>query len=160
MLEGRRAQQNDLAELQIAEDDPGAMTVICWIAHKTDARVPNELDINELLVLSRLCRKYECITLLRGCGSIWITAVLQSTVVEHVSGRARLLAVAYSLENADLFSTFGSQIITEHCDTPRSTLDQALAADIGPEFDKVFGKELVVGIIIYAPADRCRCSSN
>jgi hypothetical protein len=109
MLSGRFKEGIDLAEgiastkpytLNLPDDDAEATIILCKILHFNINNVPEKPTPVCLEKLAFLCDKYQCISAMKYCGSVWLRdwLLVYDSKVPSIDDLCRLLIFAYVVD--------------------------------------------------------------
>ncbi|KAF2790127.1 hypothetical protein K505DRAFT_365000 [Melanomma pulvis-pyrius CBS 109.77] len=87
-------------EIELPDDDPLCMTILCKIIHLQIDDIPRQLDVINLANFAVLCDKYACINAVRPWSRIWVLELLPAT---HIPGYDKLLMISYVMDLPDEF---------------------------------------------------------
>ncbi|KAF2762828.1 hypothetical protein EJ05DRAFT_506502 [Pseudovirgaria hyperparasitica] len=105
--------------IPLPEDDEDAMEALCNILHwKNDAL--GVVDPERALRISRVARKFECLTALKFASAQWLIPSECMSALDLV----RLAAVAYCFDNNTAFSNLTHTIISTRTEAPVPSADQ------------------------------------
>lgn len=141
--EGTKLRTTGSIELNLNEDDPVSMLIICRIAHLQNRFVPNSMSVSQLLDISEVCDKYDFREMLRTQAIQWITSALEElddNEGRDVRGkREDLLMAAYGFGSATMFARCGEELITKEADRRFITRHSQKTAERREGLGKVSG---------------------
>jgi hypothetical protein len=113
MFDGRFAEGQDLSStspktIQLTDNNPKCMTMLCRIIHLKNSEIPSKLELDALIDFAILCDKYDCADSVRPWSKIWVSHLLSNT--ENKSCE-KLFSVSYMLDLPDEFRATGERLI-------------------------------------------------
>jgi hypothetical protein len=78
MFDGRFAEGQDLSSatpktIQLTDDNPECMTMLCRLIHLQNSDIPFNLELDFLIDFAILCDKYDCADSVRPWSKIWVS---------------------------------------------------------------------------------------
>jgi hypothetical protein len=106
-LEGNRIRHGVSPTIELHDDDPTAVALICNILHYRYDSVPTKLEAKQLGQIAILCDKYDCSKSFQ----LWSEKWLSSSCGAPFSDLGHLLLAAYKLNDPVHFADFSTQLI-------------------------------------------------
>ena len=106
-LEGNHIRRGDSPIIELHDDDPAAITLICNILHYRYDSVPTQLEAEQLRQIAILCDKYDCSKSFQP----WTEKWLNSSRGAQFSDLGHLLLAAYKLNDPVHFAYFSTRLI-------------------------------------------------
>ena len=108
-LEGNNIRCGVFPAIELHDDDPAAITLICSILHYRYDSVPTQLEAEQLGQIAILCDKYECSKSLQPWSEKW----LSSSYGAQFSDLGHLLLATYMLNDPIHFADFSAELIRD-----------------------------------------------
>ena len=113
MFNGRFAEGQDLSSaspktIQLTDDDPKCMTMLCKLIHLQNSEIPTKLELDALIDFALLCDKYDCADSVRPWSKIWVSHLLSETENKLCE---KLFSVSYMLDLPHEFMDAGERLI-------------------------------------------------
>jgi len=113
MFDGRFAEGQDLSSaspktIQLTDDNPECMTMLCRIIHLKNSAIPSKLELDALIDFAILCDKYDCTDSVRPWSKIWVSHLLSNTENKLCE---KLFSISYLLDLPDEFRDAGERLI-------------------------------------------------
>ncbi|KAK5692474.1 hypothetical protein LTR97_010783 [Elasticomyces elasticus] len=96
------------AEIPLPDDDAANMIILCRALHVQHDSLPARVQPKELVQLSLIADKYDCVGSLRFASEVWIKHHMDTT---NPAKMMKLLAAAYFFRQTELFSKIGRNLI-------------------------------------------------
>ncbi|KAM7216803.1 hypothetical protein V8F06_007780 [Rhypophila decipiens] len=138
MFNGNWAEGKDLSsacpkEIELPEDNPTAILIICRILHHQNNQVPESLGADMILKVVVHAEKYDLITAVRFVTSYWLdTSSVEIGVTSNVLEDGNLLAAAFILGDLPNFKRISLNLILRHVEPYSSLYQQDQLRDILP----------------------------
>ena len=123
-LEGNDIRRGVCPVVELHDDDPAAITLICNILHYRYDSVPTHLEAEQLGQIAILCDKYDCSKPLQ----LWCEKWLNSSCGAQFSDLGHLLLATYKLNDPVHFAGFSAELI-------RDVVPKRETWDLFPELD-------------------------
>jgi hypothetical protein len=113
MFDGRFAEGQDLSSaspktIQLTDDNPECMTMLCKLIHLQNSDIPSKLELDALINFAILCDKYDCTDSVRPWSKIWVSHLLSNTENKLCE---KLFSVSYMLDLPHEFMDAGERLI-------------------------------------------------
>jgi hypothetical protein len=113
MFDGRFAEGQDLSSaspktIQLTDDNPECMTMLCRLIHLQNSDIPFDLELDALIDLAILCDKYDCADSVRPWSKIWVSHLLSDT---EKNSCEKLITVSYLLDLPHEFMDASERLI-------------------------------------------------
>ncbi|KAK3648034.1 hypothetical protein LTR56_007734 [Elasticomyces elasticus] len=126
--EGRQlASKVGTIEIELEDDDPEAMTMLCRALHSQFVSMPKELNAASLMNLSIVADKHLCTGSLRFPSEVWINKEMQKT---GPLDRVSLLVAAYLFQQPELVNAVSLDLLLkseEHLNKTKRTFEAEFA---------------------------------
>ena len=109
-IEGSQLATQAAVEIPLPEDDPKAMSIICMVLHFRNNDVPNSLELEELLCITKLADKYDCIEALKHVARTWVRIDATNCDQEDLS---ILLMVAFYFGDKESCRSIGTTLVVK-----------------------------------------------
>ena len=106
-LEGNYIRRGDSPIIELHDDDPAAIALVCNILHYRYDSVPTQPEAEQLGQIAILCDKYDCSKPLQPWSEKW----LNGSRGAQFSDLGHLLLAAYKLDDPVHFADFSAQLI-------------------------------------------------
>ena len=123
-LEGNDIRRGVCPVIELHDDDPAAITLICNTLHYRYDSVPTHLEAEQLGQIAILCDKYDCSKSFQPWSEKW----LSSSDGVRFSDLGHLLLATYKLNDPDHFASFSAELI-------RDVVPKRETWDLFPELD-------------------------
>ncbi|RVX68844.1 hypothetical protein B0A52_07499 [Exophiala mesophila] len=121
--------------ITLPDDDPAAFKTFCHVIHLQLDSVPRVLGIDSLQDLATLCDKYQAITPMRNCATLWACNLASDSSLET---QIRLLIIAIDFDLPDAFNKVSRRLLEVNCG--KVELVRQYLALYAPTDDTVLGK--------------------
>jgi hypothetical protein len=106
-LEGNNIRRGVCPVIELHDDDPAAITLICNILHYRYDSVPTQLEAEQLGQIAILCDKYDCSKSFQPWSEKW----LSSSYGAQFSDLGHFLLATYKLNDPVHFADFSAELI-------------------------------------------------
>ncbi|KIV95311.1 hypothetical protein PV10_02981 [Exophiala mesophila] len=106
--------------ITLPDDDQAAFKTLCHVLHFQLDSVPQRLDIDSLQELATLCDKYQVITPMLNCATLWVCELASDSDIETM---VRLLIIAIDFDLPDAFNKVSRSLLRTHCGDVESLQD-------------------------------------
>ena len=105
--EGNNIQRGDCPVIELLDDDPAAMSIVCNLLHFRYDPVPTHLAPAQLGKLGVLCDKYDCSKPVLPWSQKWLSKHKEAPFADL----GHMLLAAYKLDDADYFAAISTRLM-------------------------------------------------
>jgi hypothetical protein len=118
MQKAKKTPGGYLPKVELLNDDAEAMMLLCKVLHFNIADIPTRPKTHDLERLAIVCDAYDCTTVLKYCGALWLRNWIeyydQESIARSMDDLCRLFIFAYVADLENEFSEICWRILLDH----------------------------------------------